>query len=268
MRRRQRQNLLLAVVTGIAAVLVWWVVQREQQARPAPLTSLDAAAVRRLSVRSAHKPPRRFERAADGSWWMREPYDLPAHADAVARLLAITAARPRTPPQTRDPAKVGLVPPQAVLELDGQRLEFGFTDAINGDRYVRSAAGIALVPDRFSAWLLAPAESELDHRLAAPLDGVREVRVDGQARPELAAAWGRVATSQVGAAEAAPAAGVVEVELRGEAGQAVRYSVWRRDDGRYAALRAEPALLYPLEEAQLQFLLPPAAAASTEPAVR
>ena len=268
MRRRLRQTLLLALITGIAAALVWWVVQHEQEARPAPLTDLDAAVVRRLSVSNAHKPPRRFERAADGAWWMREPYHLPAHADAVARLLAIASARPRTPPQERpDPAKLGLAPPQAVLELDGQRLEFGITDTINGDRYVRSAAGIALVPDRFSAWLLAPAESELDHRLAAPLGGVREVRVDGQPRPELAAAWGRVTTSQVGVAEA-PAANAVQVELLGDGGAAVRYAVWRREDGRYAALRAEPALLYPLEEAQLQFLLPPAVAASTEPAVR
>ena len=267
MRRRQRQNLLLALITGIAAALVWWVVQREQDARPAPLTGLDAAAVRRVSISSAHKPPRRFERAADGSWWMQEPYRLPAHADAVARLLAIASARPRTPPQSRDPAKLGLAPPQAVLELDGERLEFGLTDTINGDRYVRSAAGIALVPDRFSAWLLAPAESELDHRLAAPLGGVREVRVDGVPRPDLVAAWDRVTTSQVSAAEATPAANAVQVELLGAAGEAVRYTVWRRDDSRYAALRAEPALLYPLEEAQLQFLLPPDAAASTEPAV-
>lgn len=88
------------------------------------------------------------------------------------------------------------------------------------------------------------------------------MRIDGQAHPELVAAWNRVTTSQVVAPEA-PAAGAVAVELADAQGNRVTFRVWRRDDGRYLALRDAPALVYPLEEPQMQQLLPAAAGAAT-----
>jgi hypothetical protein len=87
------------------------------------------------------------------------------------------------------------------------------------------------------------------------------VRIDGQEHPALAAAWNQVTTSQVLAPETAPAAGsVIAVELTDTAGGHIDYTLWRRADGRYLALRREPALSYPLDEIQMQHLLPAAAA--------
>jgi hypothetical protein len=258
-RRQLRQNLVLAGVVALAAVAVWLVIRREQAAIELPLTAIDTTLTRELRVRNGDKPARHFERR-DGVWWMREPYELPAHADAVARLLAIARAAPRSRHARAqfDLSRIGLDPPQAVLELDDCPIAFGLTDAIRGDRYVLSRQIVALMPDRFSAWLLAPAESELDHRLAAPLDTITDVVVDGRSRPELAAAWQRVTTSQVVAAQDAPATATIRVELVAADGRRIRYTLWRRDDGRYAALRGEPALLYPLDEIQMQHLLPAA----------
>ena len=263
MRRRTRQNLVLGAVVALAALAVGLVIQREQASLGEPLAMVDTASVTHLRVRAGDKPSRAFERR-DGQWWMSEPYRMPAHEDAVARLLAIASATPRQRYAAGrfEAARIGLSPPQALLEVGTLRLEFGITDAIRGDRYVRTADGIALLPDRFSGWLLAPAESEIDHRLAAPLAAVTHVRIDGQAHPELAAAWNRVTTSQVVAPEA-PAAVAVAVELADAQGNRVTFRVWRRDDGRYLALRDAPALVYPLEEPQMQQLLPAAAGAAT-----
>lgn len=259
MRRPLRQNLVLAGIVALAAVTVWLVVRREQAAIAQPLTAIDITQTKELRVRNGDKPARRFERR-DGVWWMSEPYALPAHADAVGRLLAIARAAPRSRHARAqfDLARIGLDPPQAVLELDDRPIAFGLTDAIRGDRYVLSGQIVALMPDRFSAWLLAPAESELDHRLAAPLGTVTDVVIDGQSRPEFAAAWQQVTTSQVVAAQAAPLAPTIAVELVAADGKRIRYTLWRRDDGRYAALRGDPALLYPLDEIQMQQLLPAA----------
>lgn len=268
MRRQLRQNLVLAGIVALAVVAVWVVLSREQAAVKQPLTTIDIRQTKELRVRNGDRPVRHFE-LREGIWWMREPYELPAHADAIGRLLAIA----RAPPWSRlsrdrfDLARIGLDPPQAVLELDGSPIAFGVTDAIRGHRYVLTGQTIALMPDGFSAWLLAPAESELDHRLAAPLGTITDVVVNGKSRPELAAAWQQVTTSQVIAAQAAPATTTIPVELVADDGRRVRYTLWRRDDGRYAALRGEPALLYPLDEIQVQHLLP-AANAGTATTVR
>ena len=85
-----------------------------------------------------------------------------AHDEAVARLAAIVRApvRYRRPASEVDPAKLGLDPAVATLEVDGVVLKFGTTDAIRNDRYVEFNGTIALVPDRFSALLFATPESE------------------------------------------------------------------------------------------------------------
>lgn len=266
MRRHLRQNLLLAATLGVLGTIAWFVTAREQTVRD-PLTTLDTTRITTLRVSAGEQPSRLFERR-DAGWWMREPYAMPAHADAVARLVAIAAAptRSRHARDRFDATRIGLAPPQAVLELGDRRLEFGITDAINGDRYVRTEDTVALMPDRFSGWLLAPAESEIDHRLAAPLQTLTQVRIDGIDHPELATAWSRVTTSQVIAAEKTAMAGAsISVQLVDPDGQRVDYTLRRRDDGRYLALRAEPALAYPLEEIQMQQLLPPVAAGASVP---
>jgi hypothetical protein len=48
-----------------------------------------------------------------------------------------------------DPAKIGLAPPRAVLELDGQRLEFGESSVTGPQHYVRIGQRVALVSSRY-----------------------------------------------------------------------------------------------------------------------
>ena len=162
MHRRTRTNLFLLVMVALLGVAVVAELRREHAMERDPLTKIDPDAIRSLSVTCLACPLRRFEKV-DGHWMMREPYAQPADDKIVARLTEIVRApvRYRRPTSELDPAKLGLEPAMATLEVDGTVLKFGATDAIRNDRYVEVEGTISLVPDRFSAFLFESPESEL-----------------------------------------------------------------------------------------------------------
>jgi hypothetical protein len=86
-----------------------------------------------------------------GHWWRID--GTPARAiDGRLDELAGTAAASVLswrPASDFDPAKIGLVPPRAVLDLDGQALEFGETSVTGPQHYVRVGQRIALVSERY-----------------------------------------------------------------------------------------------------------------------
>lgn len=259
MKRRTRSLVMLAALVALLGAAVFAELEREARLAPQPLTQIDASAATRIVVTCRGCAGRTFERAADG-WRMREPYALAASDEAIARLVAIAQApvRKRRAIGEFDAAKIGLDPPVASIRIGETAIDVGTTESINGLRYVRHGGDVALVPDRYSAWLLAPPESELDRRLAPRGFAVTNVRIDGVEQPALAAAWGIVTTSQVVSAGTVTAddANRRSVELVGTDGTTVRYAL-ARADGRYVALREDLSLAYPLEEAQMQQLLPP-----------
>ncbi|MBN8728317.1 MAG: DUF4340 domain-containing protein [Xanthomonadales bacterium] len=163
MKRRTRSLLLPAAVVAVLAVLAVLQVCRERAAALDPLTRLDTSQVQAITVRCQGCPTRRYEKSG-GVWRMQEPRAAAADPEVVGKLLSIAAmpVRHRHPRADLDPAKLGLDPPQATLALDDLVLAFGTSDAIHGDRYVTVGDGIALVPDRFSAWIFAiePTENE------------------------------------------------------------------------------------------------------------
>jgi hypothetical protein len=161
MRRRTRTNLFLLAMVALLGIAVVAELRREHAIERDPLTKIDPDSIHSLAVTCLACVPRRFEKT-DGHWMMREPFAQPADDKAVARLAAIVRApvRYRRPAAEVDPAKLGLEPPEATLEVDGTVLKFGSTDAIHNDRYVEVEGTIALVPDRFSAFLFEKAESE------------------------------------------------------------------------------------------------------------
>jgi hypothetical protein len=164
-KRRTRSTLLLAGVVALLGAAVGVQLARERAAADDPLLRIDASAIRRIEVACRGCATQRFKHV-DGAWWMRAPLQGRASEEAIARLLAIPASpvRTRHPRSALDPRKLGLEPPQATLRLDDTLLAFGATDALRGDRYVAVGDTIALVPDRFSAWLFAAPESALADR--------------------------------------------------------------------------------------------------------
>ena len=163
MRRRTRTNLFLLAMVALLGIAVVAELRREHAIERDPLTKIDPDGIRSLAVTCLACTPRRFEKT-NGHWMMREPFAQPADDKVVTRLAAIVRApvRYRRPASEVDPVKLGLEPAEATLEVDGTVLKFGTTDAIHNDRYVEVEGTIALVPDRFSAFLFEKAESEIE----------------------------------------------------------------------------------------------------------
>jgi hypothetical protein len=162
MRRHTRTNLFLLVMVVLLGIAAFAELRRESAMARDPLTTIDTDRIRTLSIECLSCTARRFEKVGD-QWFMRQPKDAPASANAVARLIAIVRApvRFRRPAGELDASKLGLIPPLATLVVDGVPLKFGTTDAIHNDRYVEFGGTISLVPDRFSVLLFATPESEL-----------------------------------------------------------------------------------------------------------
>jgi hypothetical protein len=260
MRRQTRTNLmLLGMVLPLCAAAVAELKREEWHASRA-VANVDARRVQEVRVACDACVSRRFQKS-QGRWWMRAPYDLPASDAAVQRLLAIAAApvRKRHAATEFDPHKLGLAPPQASLDIGELHLEFGTTDALNGDRYVRRDGEVLLVPDRFSAWLFAPPESELDRRLMPPPAVPQNLLLDGAERPDLLPAWSTVEAVRVVKPDAAgtPAGTLHAVELRDGNGRILALTLWRRGAD-YLVLRHDPDMVYAFDEAQAQRLLAPA----------
>ena len=255
MRRAMRTNLVLAAVAAVLGVLAWWQVDREIDAREPPLTTIDTAAVASIQVRCAGCVERRFARTPRG-WRMTAPYDLDADPAAIARLLAIAAApvRQRDPVEDYDLAKIGLDPPTMTLELDATRIDIGTTDALRGERYVRDGARIARVPDRFSPFLVATPESELDRHLVPRPADVRSVRVDGVESPSLIPAWREVRATRITPADASPSIGSRRIDLDFGDGTSRTWQLLRRAD-EWIARRADPALDFHLAAADASRLV-------------
>jgi hypothetical protein len=169
MRGRTRTNLFLLATVALLGVAVFAEFRREHALERDPLTTIDPATIRSLAVTCLSCTARRFEKE-NGHWLMRMPKAQAANDAAVTRLASIVRApvRYRRPTAEIVPAKLGLDPPLATLEVDGALLKFGSTDAIRNDRYVEYGGTVALVPDRFSALLFATPESELADQASNP----------------------------------------------------------------------------------------------------
>lgn len=145
---RQRLNLLLAVAALL--LLAGWQLRRDAQRDPGALTALDPASVNRIALTLPGAPAMHYEKRA-GHWWRID--GTPARAiDSRLNELADIAAAPVL--QWReagdfDPAKIGLVPPRALLVLNGQPLAFGETAVTGPQHYVRVGRRVALVSPRY-----------------------------------------------------------------------------------------------------------------------
>ncbi|HNR92020.1 MAG TPA: DUF4340 domain-containing protein [Dokdonella sp.] len=248
MRRTARINLTLAVIAALLGALVWWQVHNEMSALEPPLSALDTSTVTSLRVGCAGCVERRFGRGPDG-WRMHSPYALDADPAAIARLLAIAAApvRLREPAEGHDLARLGLDPPQMTLELDAKRIEIGTTDALRGDRYVRDGTHIARVPDRFSPFLLAAPESELDRRLVPRGATITALRIDDADASARLAAWHAMPVSRItpaGGEDESATAHMIRATLAD--GETITWRLVRSGDA-WIARRASPALDYHLD---------------------
>ncbi len=147
---RQRTFLLLAVLALLA--LVGWQLQRDASRENGKLTTLDPSAISHVSLTVAGASTLHYEKRSDGHWWRTDgPPRLVADDDRLNDLTDIAAARVLSwrPLSDFEPAKIGLSPPRAVLDLDGQSLRFGVSAVTGPQQYVQVGQRIALVSARY-----------------------------------------------------------------------------------------------------------------------
>ncbi len=256
MKRSTRTNLVLAGIVAVLGFVVYLQVGHEVAQFEPPLTAMDTTSVERVAVRCRECVERRFVRS-NGHWSMQAPYAMPADDAAVDRLVAIAASpvRIRHAGDAFEASRIGLDPPLMTLELGAVQLDVGLSDALRGDRYVRIGDTIAMVPDRFSPFLAALPESELDRHLVPRGIELVGLRIDDIEHAERIADWNGVVARRITSAD--PETNVtdaVHVELLLGNDERIEYHVIRIADG-YIARRDSLALDYMLDEQQVHALL-------------
>lgn len=256
MKRAARINLILIVVVAALGLAVYWQVNKEVTRFEPPLSTLKPEQINEVTVSCLQCVARRFERV-DGHWWMREPYKLPADDTQLVRLLSIAASsvRSRRAFSSLNAKKIGLDPPLISLDLGPEHFDIGTTDAFNGDRYVRVGDMIAMVPDRFSPFLIAAPPSELDRHMLPRGSILKNVRINDVDRPELIEAWTHALAARITARteNSSNVEGVV-VELTLGDDSLITYRIVR-DNEASVARRIEPALNYVLSAEQVGALI-------------
>lgn len=256
MKRATRINLLLIGIVAVFGCLIYLQIEKEVAQFEPPLTAIDTSSVDRITVRCLQCVERRFERR-NGHWNMQEPYAMPADEIVLERLLAIAGAqvRLRHAGDAFDLHKIGLDPPQMSITFGAVSIDIGATDALRGDRYVRINDSIAMVPDRFSPFIAALPETELDRHLVTRGSELRAIRVNGIERNERLADWSTAVAQKIRApTNATDADAAIRIELTLSNDEHIEYHVRRASEG-YIARRSEPDLDYSLSEAQMQSLL-------------
>lgn len=145
-----RQRLILLLVVVALLLLAGWQLRHDKRSEPGPLTALDPASITRITLSLPGSPTLHYEKRA-GHWWRIDGTPVRALDGRLNELADTAAAQVRSwrPTSDFELARIGLAPPQAVLGLNGQRLEFGEMSVTGPQHFVRVGAQIALVSARY-----------------------------------------------------------------------------------------------------------------------
>lgn len=276
MRSRLLLNLILSlVVIGLVVVVIN--TADEKDAAPATrLTNLDPGDVNRIDLQRQNGEPLTLVRKQD-VWYMQAPYQLAANEYRVQALLKTLQAeyRSRHDLGGRDPAQYGLDNPRASITYnDSLTIEFGDTEPLSKERYLRIDDQLYLLPDTLYYHTLSPVTGYLSHALLPPgritalqlptmqlslregqwhIEPPREDR-SADALTELAANWrGAQALKLEPLADEVLSTADILVTLDSRE-QPLRFSLQQQDD-RVALLRHDVKMRYVINEEIRQQLL-------------
>lgn len=170
MRSRLLLNLVLLLAVILLAVLVFNTAQEPDKTPDTKLTDLVPEQVTRIELQRQNEQPVSLHREQD-VWYMDKPYQLAANDYRVQALLRLlqTEYSSRNPIGDRDPALYGLDTPRATLVFnDTLKIEFGDTEPLTKQRYLRIANQLYLVADTHYYHTVSPATGYLSHALLPP----------------------------------------------------------------------------------------------------
>ncbi|RDS84359.1 hypothetical protein [Dyella psychrodurans] len=150
MKRAARQQLWFAVAVLVLLTAAWWQLRSDRMSAPGTLLSIDPDAITRVNLQIGNASEHYVKR--DGHWWRTDQATSTRADDLRLGELTRIAAAPVQSWQRADsyePAKIGLSPPQAKLNLDGQTLLFGGMTAIGQSCYVQAGQRVGIVSLRY-----------------------------------------------------------------------------------------------------------------------
>lgn len=176
MRKQRLVNLFLLLLVAGLGLLVWLTPDEENNETRLPLTTLDPATVRQISI-SNHNGPRFVLERDEQGWRMIEPYRVRANGPRIDILLdLLSTPRVESFPLPVDRlAEFGLDKPLAELTFDQTRITFGGTHPYNYRRYLRIDDQLYLINDIFPHHALARAEEFVSHALFADNEVINEI---------------------------------------------------------------------------------------------
>ncbi len=177
MRKQTLVNLLLLLLVALLGLLVWYSPDKKGRAPAAPLTQLDPASIRQITISNRNGPRFVMQRNQQG-WWMSEPYRVRANApriDSLLNLLSTPQIETFAAPTGRLD-EFGLAQPLAELTFNQTRISFGGIHPYNYHRYLRIDDQIYLIKDIFPHHALARAEEFVSHALFAEEAIIDEIR--------------------------------------------------------------------------------------------
>jgi hypothetical protein len=148
MNRAARQRLIVFVVLAALVGLAGWQVHRDNAAvRDHTLLAIAPAAITHIELAFRGGNAQRYTRR-DGHWTLDAATPTPADDGRLGELTSLAGSPVYSwrPIGDFDPAKIGLAPPLATLQLDDLKLEYGELTAVGEQRYVRIGDRVALVP--------------------------------------------------------------------------------------------------------------------------
>lgn len=185
MRRRWLVHIVLLFIIGTASAFLYWRPPSSGSAQA--LTSIQPAQVRQVALR--WPDGRQIALAQqDSQWRMTAPWQAPADAFPVLRLLTVLSAVPRARLDASSPQRFGLQNPTAELTVDGLSFRFGDINAITQEQYLQFGNDIYAIELRHGAALPKDSAALLRRRLLAPgeeplameLPGFRISKQDGR----------------------------------------------------------------------------------------
>lgn len=151
MKRSTRRLIGFAVAVVVLAAAAWWQVRSDQQLAPGTLTSLKPDSITRVNLEVGKAATEHYIKR-DNHWWRVDQAE-PERADdlRLGELVNIAAAPVQSwqPATAYDFSKIGLSPPQARLEVDGQTILFGGMTAIGQGAYVNINDRVGIISLRY-----------------------------------------------------------------------------------------------------------------------
>jgi len=174
------RNLLnLVLLVAIAALVVLVVYEPGKKVAPVvKLTRLSKTAIHKIAITHIGAPKVVLEKKG-GKWQMREPYAMPANdfkAEAITELAQAKSTAQYPIKAGEDLKPYGLDHPRlTVVFNDKDKLEFGGTEPLKYQRYIRIDNTLHLIFDKYYYNLSAAAAEYVDHALLPGLPTITKL---------------------------------------------------------------------------------------------